>query len=174
MTKHLRPLAMFACITAATALGGQLAFANDGSSNGKPEAKCGEQHRQGEHRQGHRGHRFFKKMAKELGLSDQQKSQAKALLQADRAQNKPLFQALMKERHELRTLTLFGSADEAAIRAQAAKVASVQADLAVKRAQEAKQLMALLTPEQVTKLRTILDKHDQKFKKFRSGEEGEM
>ena len=51
-----------------------------------------------------------------MGLSDQQKSQAKALFAANRAQNKPLFVTMMTEKQQLRTLIHSGNADEASIR----------------------------------------------------------
>jgi periplasmic protein CpxP/Spy len=167
MRKQLRPLALLTFIAAATAFGSQIAVADTSSPTDRPEARCGQQHQQN----GHRGHRYFRKMARELGLTDQQKTQAKALFETNRAQNKPLFSALMTEKHQLRALVQSGSADEAAIRAQAGKVAAAEADLAVKRAQSAKQFLALLTPDQVTKLRAIQAKRDLKFKKLFSGQE---
>jgi periplasmic protein CpxP/Spy len=172
MRKQLRPLALFTCLTAAIAFGSQIAAADTGGDAGHGKAACGEHKHRGEH--GPRGHQFFKKMAKELGLSDQQKTQAKALFEQNRTKNKPLFGALMTEKHELRKLVMSGSADEAAIRAQAAKVAAVQADLSVQRAQAAKQFLALLTPDQVTKLRAIQAKREQKMKEFKHGDEHPM
>jgi protein CpxP len=170
MRKQLRPLALFTCIAAAAAFGSQIAAADTGSPSGQSEVKCGEHHRH----PGHRGHRFFKKMSKELGLTDQQETQAKALRETSRTQNKPLFNTLMTEKRQLRTLVMSGSADEAAIRAQAAKVAAAEADLAVKRGQGAKQFLALLTPDQVIKLKAIQAKREHKVKEFRSGEEAPM
>ena len=168
MNTQLRRLALFACITATTALGSQLAFAATPAATDQPTASGQLQ----PHHQ--RGHHFLKRLAKQLGLSGQQKSQAGAILKSSRAENKPLMLALMNEKHQMRELMLSGSADEAAIRAQSAKVAAVQSDLAVKRAQEAKQLLALLTPEQVRKLRSILDQREQRFRKYRSGEEAPL
>jgi periplasmic protein CpxP/Spy len=166
--RKLRPLALFACIAATTAFGTQMAAAAT-SPKEQSEAKCSEQYRH----QGHR-HNFLKKLAKELGMSDQQKSAAWALLKKDRGENKPLFTAMMTERRQLRKLVMSGSAEEAAIRAQSAKIASIQSDLAVRRAQQTKQLLALLTPDQVGKLQSILAKHEakreQKFRKFAPAE----
>jgi len=168
MKRQLRPLVLFACMAAATAFGSQLAAADTGAGHDGSRANCGEQH-QGFHKGG-----FLKRLAKQLGLSEQQKTGAKAILKNSRADNKPLVTALMTERHQMRSLMLSGTADEAAIRAQSAKIAAIQADLAVKRAQEVKQLLALLTPEQTTKLRAILDKHEQKLRKRMSDKEGPM
>jgi len=152
MRKHLRPLALFTCITAAAAFGGQLAFAESGSPAGQPEARSGQQLKH----KGHRGgERFFKKMARELDLSDQQKISGKALFEKSRAEQRPLMEAMMAEKRQLRTLVHSGSTDEYDIRAQAAKVATLEADLAVQRAEQAKQFLALLTPDQATKLKEI-------------------
>ena len=164
MRKQLRRLALFTCLTAASALGSQVAFADTGAPDQGQQGQC-QKHK------GHRGHRFFKKMARQLGLTDQQKAQAKELFQTNRAQNKPLFGALMTARHDLRAMIQSGAADETAIRAQSAKVAAAQADLAVKRAQATKQFLALLTPDQVTKLKAIQAKRELKFQKFRHGAE---
>jgi|SRR6185369_12402620 len=160
MRKQLRPLVLLTCITAATAFGSSLAIADTAPAPAPDQHEMKGEH---QHRKGHQ--RFFKKMAKELGLSDQQKSQAKALFASNHAQNKPLFEAVRNARHDLRGLTESGSADEAAIRAQAAKLASAEAELAVKRAQGTKEFLALLTPDQVTKLKALRAKREVRFQK---------
>jgi protein CpxP len=159
MRKQLTHLALFTCITAAAAFGSQIAAADPGAAAGRPEAGCRQ------HQGGDGQHRFFRKMARELGLTDQQKTQAKALFEGNRSENKPLFDAMLSAKQQLRGMVHSGSADETAIRAQAAKVAAAEADLAVKRAQAAKQFLALLTPEQVTKLRAIEARREAKFGK---------
>lgn len=161
MRKPLRHLALFTCITAA-AFGSQIATADTNSPPDRPEVRSGQR----QQHKGHRGHRFFRKMARELDLTDQQKTQAKALMDSHRAQNKPLFDDLRAAKHQLRALVQSGSADEAAVRAQAAMVAAAEADLAVQRAQGAKRFLALLTPDQVTKLKAIQAKREQKRKGF--------
>ena len=155
MRQELRRFALFTCITAVTAFGGQTAFADYGSPGERPEAKSGQQQRH----KGQRGERFFKKMAKELGLTDQQKTRAKALFETSRAQHKPLLDTMRTEKRQLQALVHSGSADEAAVRAQAAKVAAIESDLAVQKSQQAKEFLALLTPEQAAKLKEIQGKH---------------
>ena len=161
MRQELRRFALFTCITAATAFGGQTAFADYGSPSERPEAKSGQQQRhkgqRAEHK-GHRGERFFKKMAKELGLTDQQKTRAKALFETSRAQHKPLLDSMRTEKRQLQALVHSGSADEAAVREQAAKVAAIESDLAVQKSQQSKEFLALLTPEQAAKLKEIQGK----------------
>lgn len=156
MRSQIRRLAMFACITAATAFGGHLALADSGVPTQHSEMKgAGHYGKKGE-----RGRHHAMKMAKELGLTEQQKSQAKALWAEHRAANRELFQKMRAERRELRALVHSGSANEGAIRAQAAKVAEAEADLAVSKAQGARKFLALLTPEQVTKYREMMIQHE--------------
>jgi protein CpxP len=122
-------------------------------------------HKEQQHNWGH--HERFAELATKLNLSDQQKSQMKEVFKKDQPLVKPIFTKLINEKRELRTLIQSGSADEAAIRAQSAKVAGVEADLAVQRAQMVKQLRAILTPEQVERFKAIQKEKDAKFDKFR-------
>ena len=167
MKKSLRTLILVAGIASITALGGSLALAVDTSAAPGSDLSLSDHHdgsAKGKH--GHRDmKRHFAKLAAKLGLNDQQKAQAKAIFEANRAEAKPLFASLKNERHQLRTLIHSGTADEAAVRAQSAKVAAVQADLAVQRAKGAKQLMALLTPDQQSKLKALEKKHEERFEK---------
>lgn len=163
MKKQLRSMVVLTGIAVASAFGGTLALAEVG---GAPEQGV-----QGEMRQhkgqsaDQRGHRFFKRMAKELGLSEQQKTQAKAVFEKNRELDKPLVESMRSARQTLRKLVHSGSADDAAIREQAAKLAQTEADLAVRRAQGTREFMALLTPDQVTKLKEIRAKKDAKMQK---------
>jgi protein CpxP len=127
------------------------------------DCKCNQKEKQ--HGWGH--HERFAEMAKKLALSDQQKARMKEVFKKNQPQVKPIFAKLITEKREMRTLIQSGSADEAAIRAQAAKVAGVEADLAVQRAQMAKQFRAILTPEQVEKFKAIQKEKDAKFDKIR-------
>jgi Spy/CpxP family protein refolding chaperone len=91
----------------------------------------------------------------------------KEVFKKNQPQVKPIFSKLIAEKREMRTLIQSGSADEATIRAQSAKVAGVEADLAVQHAQMAKQFRAILTPEQVEKFKAIQKEKDARFDKFR-------
>jgi len=172
MKKQLRHVALLTCLAAAATFGSQLTFADSGApdTGGAPQAAGPMHHPDHQGRQGKQAHRFFKRMAKELGLTDQQKVQVKALFKANHEANRPLRSSLMAERRQLRALEFSGTADEAAIRAQAAKVAALQADLAVKKAQSAKDFLGLLTPDQVTKLRAMQARMEKKMEHFRYDE----
>ena len=165
MKNSLRSLLLVAGMATVTALGCNFALADDTTTRPAPTQTQGE-HQHGCHNGKHqRGHRLFKRLARKLSLTDQQKSQAQAMFTANRAQAKPLFTGLMTERRQLRTLIQSGTADEAAIRAESAKVSSLEADLAVQRAKGAKQFMALLTPDQQAKLKALRAHWGQKCRK---------
>ena len=161
MRRQFRTLALLASIGAATAFGAQMAAAHPGSPAEKKEAAGGQQAHKHKHK-GERGAHYFNRMAKELGLTEQQKTQAKALKESLRSENKEFFEGMVTEKRKLRSLVHSGTADEAAVRAQAAKVAAAEAELAVKKAQGAKQFLALLTPEQVNKYHALQDKREAK------------
>lgn len=107
----------------------------------------------------------FKRMATELGLSAQQQQEIEAIFQKERPQLQPLMKQLMVERHALRTLIHADTVDEAAIRAQSAKAAAIQADLAVQRALTGQQIRKLLTPEQAQKLKDFQAKMESRHGK---------
>jgi protein CpxP len=102
-------------------------------------------------------------MAKELQLTTQQKQQIKEIFARNRPQNEPLMKQMHTERQALRTLIQANAIDEAAIRAQSAKVAAVEADLAVQRAKVAREIRAILTPEQIAKEKELQAQRDKKM-----------
>lgn len=112
--------------------------------------------------------RHFKRIAAELGLTSQQKQEIKAVFKKNRPDVEPRRQQLMTERRTLRSLVQADTIDEAAIRAQSAKVAAIEADLAVERAHVAQEVRAILTPEQVKKFRELQAKRDSRMDEFRS------
>jgi Spy/CpxP family protein refolding chaperone len=90
-----------------------------------------------------------------LGLTDAQKATIKETLQKHHATTKPLVEKLVAEHRALQDLIQSGKADEAAVRAQSAKIAAIQADLAVERAKIAQELRPALTEEQIKKLQEM-------------------
>jgi len=98
--------------------------------------------------------RFAKRLA-QVGVTDAQKAQVKAILRKYQPTAGPLIREVVTERRALRDAIRAETIDEAAIRAQAAKVASLQADLAVERAHIAHDIRAVLTPEQIQKLKEL-------------------
>jgi protein CpxP len=105
----------------------------------------------------------LKKMAKDLGLDAQQKGQVKDILKTNHDQAKPLMDKLVAERRAVRALIQADTLDEAAIRAQSAHVAAVEADLAVNRALVAQKIRAVLTPDQIQKFKALQDQRDHRM-----------
>lgn len=111
----------------------------------------------GEHCGKHQHHNF-KKIAKKLGLTDAQKAQAKTIFQVNKDVVKPIITNLRAEQKNLQALIHADTIDEAAIRAETAKVAGIQADLNVNRAKIGTQFRAILTPAQLSILKTLHQK----------------
>jgi protein CpxP len=113
------------------------------------------------------GH-HFKKMTKALNLTSQQQDAIKAIFEKNRPQVKAQVQEMKSERQTLHSLIQADAIDEAAIRAQSAKVAAIQADLAVQRARSGQEIRALLTPEQVQKFKALQAKRESRHGKVRA------
>jgi Spy/CpxP family protein refolding chaperone len=145
--KNMRKIVVVFCIAALTAFA-SIALADGGG--------CG-----GEQGGNHRQHNF-KKITKKLGLTDAQKAQVKAIFQGNKDVVKPIFTSLHAERIILQTLLHADTIDEAAIRAETAKIAGIQADLNVNRAKVGAQFRAILTPAQLATLKALHQKGQHK------------
>lgn len=97
---------------------------------------------------GEPGERHLGRMAKELGLSDAQQEQIRAIVEDHRAKVDPLRQNLAQNREQMRQAVKAPSFDEAAVRSLAADQVPVKTELLVERARMKHQIHALLTPEQ--------------------------
>jgi Spy/CpxP family protein refolding chaperone len=96
----------------------------------------------------------------ELGVSDSQKQQIHAILRETRPTLQPLVAQYVQERRTLRKAIHTAPVNEPTIRAQAARVAQVEADLDVRRAHVSDRIRAVLTPEQVEKLKQLAENFD--------------
>ncbi|HVM60588.1 MAG TPA: Spy/CpxP family protein refolding chaperone [Verrucomicrobiae bacterium] len=106
--------------------------------------------------------RFAHRLA-QLGVTDQQKAQVKTILRGYQPTLGPLITEVVTERRALRDTIRAQTVDETAIRAEAAKVASLEADLAVERAHVVHDIRAVLTPEQIQKLKDMQIDADARF-----------
>jgi protein CpxP len=113
---------------------------------------------------GQRGDR----LAKALDLSKEQTEQVKAIFLKHRDKIAPLRKEMMSDRRELRKLIQSDKPDEAALREQAKKIAATSGDLAVRRAKVFQEVRAVLTPEQVQKLRALQEKRDRRIDGMRN------
>jgi len=99
------------------------------------------------------GHgRILQRIAKKLNLTDDQKTQIKTVLVADKEVLAKLFGQLHEARQSLRAAIHASDANEAAVRAASAKVAGAEADLAVERMKLYGKIAPILTDEQRRKI----------------------
>ena len=104
-----------------------------------------------------------------LGLTDAQKQQVKDILKVNAPTVKPLIEKFVAERRQLRNLIQAEQIDETAIRAQTAKIALLEADMAINRAHVGQQIRAILTPEQRQKAAELFQKVDARMDRFMHG-----
>ena len=95
---------------------------------------------------------ILQRIAKKLNLTDDQKAQIKAILIADKGTLAGLFGQLHEARQNLRAAIHAGDANETAVRAASARVASVEADFAVERMKLHAKIAPILTDEQRRKI----------------------
>jgi protein CpxP len=165
MKKTLGKIVLLAGIASAGILGSQVAQADYVKDGNQVQAKCDNQgdhkHRHhGDHKEGRHcgcrdGHHDFAKIGERLGLSAEQKGKVKEIFEKNRQEAQPLRKELMTAKRDLRGLSMAEKTDEAAIRAQAAKLAGIEADMAIHRARVSGEIRAILTPEQQEKFRAL-------------------
>jgi Spy/CpxP family protein refolding chaperone len=103
------------------------------------------------------GHMGF--LAKQLNLTDDQKSQMKALWQKERPAMKPLFQQQRLIDQQLRQY-VEGSFDQDKVQALANQKAQIQAQMTIAETRIHNQMYQLLTPDQQSQLKQIEAKHE--------------
>ena len=91
----------------------------------------------------------------QLDLSDAQKQQVRDIMQRDRDQMRSTMQRLDQAMQAQRAAINQVPVNEQAVRAAAAQVATVQADLAVAQARVHADIWNILTPEQQTKAKEL-------------------
>ncbi len=103
---------------------------------------------------------FLERAKEKLGLSDDQVSQIKAQLLAEKDNLKGLITKLHDARVGLREAIQASDATETTVRAASAKVASVEADLAVERLKLFGKISPILTEEQRDKVKEFQSRID--------------
>ena len=94
---------------------------------------------------------------RQLGLSDDQRTQIRAAMTAHRDEFKALSDRARAARQAEQAAIEQVPMNEQQIRAAATDVASVEADMAVLRARVHEQVYSMLTPDQQTKLKALKD-----------------
>ncbi|HYL92165.1 MAG TPA: Spy/CpxP family protein refolding chaperone [Alphaproteobacteria bacterium] len=114
---------------------------------------------------GYRHGRMFRHMARQLNLTDAQKTQIKDILKAEKPRVQPLMQQL-RDNRKAQNANYTGVFDEAQARAFANKQAQIMSDLAVEHERVKAQIYAVLTPEQRQKAKDLMQEHRQRREKF--------
>lgn len=109
----------------------------------------------------HLGHgRFLARAKEKLGLSDDQVSQIKGQLAADKDKLTELLSSWHEARVVLRETIQTSNATESNIRAASAKVAAIEADMAVERAKLYGKISPILAADQLAKVTEFQERMD--------------
>jgi Spy/CpxP family protein refolding chaperone len=95
-----------------------------------------------------------------LGLTDEQAAKIKAELRGEKVAITSLLERLHNAHEQLRNTIQQEGVTEEAVRAASAKVASVQADIAVERAKLHRKIRPLLTTDQLARVREMQERLD--------------
>jgi protein CpxP len=96
--------------------------------------------------------RIFERIAERLNLTPDQRAQIKAILAGDKDTLRSLLDQLHDARANLRTAIRAADASESSVRTASAKVAGVEADLAVERMKLYGRIAPILTDDQRRKI----------------------
>jgi Spy/CpxP family protein refolding chaperone len=124
----------------------------------------------GEH--GFGGH-IMGRMAKQLNLTDDQKTQIKGIVAAEKPTVQPLFEQLKANRQALKAATANGQFDESQVRQLASQQAQTVASLIVEKERVKAKIYGVLTPEQRTKAEQMRTKFESRMKERSQGHEKE-
>jgi periplasmic protein CpxP/Spy len=117
------------------------------------------------------GGRGFERIAQKLNLTDEQKTQVKAILEDSKTRIKPLMEGLKENRKQAENLGFDGSFNEE----QVTQIANTQADamkqLFIEKEKTKAQIFAILTPEQRAEAAKMKEQFKDRFKKRFGGKE---
>ena len=99
-------------------------------------------------------------------MTDDQRPQIHTILRNHMSATHPLLKQLVEERRKLRQAVRADELNDTAIRAQAARVATIEADLAVERAHIVHDIKPVLTAAQLEKVATSQADSDERFDSF--------
>jgi protein CpxP len=152
--KSLRNRLLIAAL--AVAMGSAMAKSQTAAGDATPQPAPAPAHAYGMHRHG------MEFMAKKLNLTDEQKSQMKAIMEIERPTMKPLMQQQHQIDQQLRQY-VEGPFDEAKVQALAAQKAQIQAQLTVAETRVHNQMYALLTPDQQSQVKEMEARHESRM-----------
>ncbi len=102
-------------------------------------------------------------IARELNLTEAQKTQVKTLFEAAQNTFEPLHQKMDEVHKQLESATENGQFDEAQVRALASQQAQLMAEMIVEHERLKSKIFSFLTPEQRTKATEMLKHHSDHF-----------
>ena len=102
-------------------------------------------------------------IAERLGLTNNQREKVKAVMNSHTEELQALSRKMFDERKSLCDLIQADEMDEKAIRAQAAKISAVEADLAVIRAKIAQEIKPLLSAEQKQRMKELKEEAEKRW-----------
>lgn len=133
--------------------------ADCGGCGDKGGAKRGEAREKGKKGGERRG---SGKMMKELGLSDEQKEQMKAIGKKNHESIKNLMKKMQEARKKMQEASRNENIDEAAIRAISKEVADTMTDITIAKSKMHKEMQAIMTDEQKAKAKELRAKMKEK------------
>jgi len=102
-------------------------------------------------------------LAGKLDLTDAQQAQVKEIIAKEKPAFQPLILQMAQKHQQMRQLLMAGAFDEAKVRELASQQTQAMTELTVQRARVESELFQVLTPDQKTKLTTIISQHEQRF-----------
>ncbi|MGH9504771.1 MAG: Spy/CpxP family protein refolding chaperone [Terriglobales bacterium] len=105
----------------------------------------------------------------QLDLSDAQQAQVKDIMAKEKPAMQPLMLQMAQGHAQLAELVMSGSFDEAKVRDLASQQSQAMTELTVQRARIASEMVQILTPEQKTKLATLINQHEQRLMNHMQG-----
>jgi protein CpxP len=110
----------------------------------------------------------------EIGLTDTQRDQIKAIAQAHKDEWKALGDRARTAHEALNDAITADTIDDGAIRQKSAEVAAIDADMAVARAHAHAEVFQILTPEQKTQVKKMQAEMKNRMKNRQAGRRGRV
>jgi periplasmic protein CpxP/Spy len=115
------------------------------------------------HRGGMFGGHMLAFYAHRLDLTEAQQAQMKDIMTKEKPALKPLLLQLAQTRHQMRQLEEGENFNEAQVRALATQQSQAMTELIVQKARIESEMLQVLTPDQKTKFKEMMDKHEQRM-----------
>jgi protein CpxP len=108
--------------------------------------------------------------AHQLDLTDEQQAQVKAIMAKEKPTFQPLILQMAQSHQQLQQQLMTSGFDEAKVRELASAQTQNMAELMVQGARVEAELLQVLTPDQKTKLSTLMAQHQQRMMNRMSGQ----